>query len=149
MASLLTTVELPYPKDEHRLRPPADSALVARLAIEVGTTSSAGALVGFYQHCDGVDLPDIWNGYWLHPAELILRHRQEDPTGATIGFGSDGGGNTFALRIADGAVVLQRWWRPDEVVAPDFPAFLERLRLEVDAFVHHTQGWQFLDGGHQ
>jgi hypothetical protein len=64
MASLLTTfatVELPYPKDEHRLCPPADSTLVARLAIEVGTTSSAAALVGFYQHCDGVDLVGCGN----------------------------------------------------------------------------------------
>ncbi|MFD6423911.1 hypothetical protein [Streptomyces sp. NPDC060198] len=106
---------------------------------------ASGDLLTFYESVGEVALPDVGNGYFVHPARELLRRLSEegavfvpeadDPHGVVIG--SDGGGGLF---VADrgGAVHRTRTASPGgsefDRVADDLQEFLELLRAAVVRF---------------
>ncbi|GAA2475166.1 hypothetical protein [Winogradskya humida] len=107
--------------------PPGDNRIVAATSGEVDATVPH-SLIDFYRVIEEVSLPDVGNGYWIHPAD-------HDFSGGV--FASDGGGILFAVR-ADGTV-----WRSGtasrdgefEPVAEDLKDFLDQLRRAVIRFI--------------
>ena len=105
---------------------------------------------------DEVSLPDVWNGYFLGPAERIVR-AQSDPSSPRVVtwngepkevlvVGSDGGGALYCVVKAEAGPVLRLHevavseglavTPPGEIqqLAADFPDFLEELALAVQTF---------------
>ncbi|WBO61484.1 hypothetical protein [Streptomyces camelliae] len=91
---------------------------------------------------DSVSLPDIGNGYFIHPPSTVTAYLDE--YGAVplkngdhgIVFGSDGGGNLFAL-AANGTVHKSRtasWNDEFYAVAASLRDFLEQLHDVIDQF---------------
>jgi hypothetical protein len=103
----------------------------------------------FFGTVDEVSLPDAWNGYFLGPAEEVIRRFERRDPGRValeleahriIAIGSDGSGSYYAVDLdADGAVI-----RVSEAtvahgvlrgvvrnVPPDLDAFLEALVANV------------------
>ncbi|NWF29481.1 hypothetical protein HW130_25030 [Streptomyces sp. PKU-EA00015] len=101
------------------------------------------ALLSLFALIDGVSLPDIGNGYFIHPPSTVTAHLDE--YGAVpvengehgIVFGSDGGGNLFAL-TASGTVHKSRtasWNDEFYAVAVTLGDFLEQRRDVIEQFV--------------
>lgn len=112
------------------------------------------ALASFYSEVGEVSLPDIHNGYFIHPAErLPVAADWGLPTRVDVGsvghvstFGSDGGGGLFCLAHGSEAVY---YLPPGQIVegvyggglgrpkriAPDFATFLRLLLDAVRQFV--------------
>ncbi|MFC3385430.1 PqqD family protein [Couchioplanes azureus] len=141
-----------YPPGENVVRTaaPGDSSALP------GGTSVAGLhddLAAFYSRVEEVSLPDVGNGFFVHPLEDVVAGRVEgfQPTGlrgsvndAITVFGSDGGGGLFALnesgdrvyRLSGGSLVASVYEVDDSgvaVVATDLWAFLDHLLDEVRA----------------
>ena len=138
----LMRMDFGYPIDVQELRPAASSAGNVPLP-----------LAAVYQACDGLSLPDVHNGYFIAQSDRLddLRRRGVPVRLAVDGrcvpivvFGSDGGGNSFALREDDQSV----WFlpsdaevrrgtyvfnplRPPVLLAPTVSAFLWRLLDDV------------------
>ncbi|GGU42720.1 hypothetical protein [Streptomyces violascens] len=100
------------------------------------------ALLSLFAVIDSVSLPDIGNGYFIHPPSTVTAHLDE--YGAVplengdhgIVFGSDGGGNLFVL-AANGTVHKSRtatWNDEFYAVAAGLRDFLEQLRDVIDQF---------------
>ena len=159
----LRAVDLGYPQGQNMVRPPASSESVDMLRRETPLFGDAG-LYHLYEVCDGVTLPDVHNGYFIHAVALIARGvasgepRALSQPGAgseeVLVFGSDGGGGRFAVRrnplgevvhlasfgevrngVYDGRV---------RTLAPSVESFLERLHADLDAFIACTEGWSFM-----
>lgn len=99
----------------------------------------------FFSMVDEVSWPDIWNGYFLGPAdETVRRLRDQDPGTVMVDshehrslpIGSDGGGAYFVLDLDDSGVVrrVSDATVRDGIlrgvvkeVAPDLDSFLECL----------------------
>ncbi|MCR6484554.1 hypothetical protein M8542_17150 [Amycolatopsis sp. OK19-0408] len=131
-----------YPVGVNEVKPAAGGSRPACLPPE---------LFDLYAAIEEVSLPDVGNGYFVHP----LKEGAEDhrPTRLTrsvtdevVVFGSDGGGALFALsrtgrgvhRVAGGSWIGPG--RPYEdgdvtVVAPDVRRFLDFLLAELRAAV--------------
>ncbi|SCF30092.1 hypothetical protein [Micromonospora chokoriensis] len=112
------------------------------------------ALALFYDEVGEVSLPDIHNGYFIHPASRFpssvdwgLPVRVEaDSIGSVATFGSDGGGGFFSLVSADCSAY---YLPPGQVVdgiysgglgeprkiAHDLSEFLDRLLVVIRDFV--------------
>lgn len=100
-------------------------------------------LAVFYQVIDEVVLPDIGNGYFVHPVDHVCHSLDEEgrvllSTGAlaTV-FGSDGGGILFAM-ADDGKIHRSEAASRDsdfELVAEDLTDFLVQLRDAVIGFI--------------
>lgn len=100
------------------------------------------ALLSLFAVIDSVSLPDIGNGYFIHPPSTVTAHLHEygavplenDDHGLV--FGSDGGGNLFAL-AANGTVHKSRtasWNDEFYAVATSLRHFLEQLRDVIGQF---------------
>jgi hypothetical protein len=64
-------VDLGYPKGEHRVLDQKDPDSVADKCRLLGI-APASSLATFYAYCDGIDLPDVGNGYYvLSSTELV------------------------------------------------------------------------------
>jgi len=139
---------------------------------QVGPRSSAAELAGLrerlpwvpdglvaLQRCVGpISLPDISNGYFLHPVDGLIRRLDHDGGADQIGapftnnvdivvFGSNGGGDLYAIGTEDGLVYrlqdagyLRGVFRGTErgiiVVGKDLRDLLERFLAAVAAFAH-------------
>lgn len=138
LAELVATFEdrFGYPPGVNRVRPTdlQDRVFADELGRDMLTSASVAA---FYQVVGEVEMPDIGNGYFLHPARDVLRTYQaegavfipnaHDPHGMVIG--SDGGGILF---VADwgGAIHRSRAASVDsgfDQVADALPDFLDLL----------------------
>lgn len=108
------------------------------------------ALTGFYQAIHEVLLPDIGNGYFVHPLDHVLNELTQqglvslpDSTPGVV-FGSDGGGILHATSHS-GTIYRSRAASRDsdfELVATDLGEFLDQLRQVVKRFVATGQpGW--------
>jgi hypothetical protein len=159
----LRDIDLGYPQDENVLGPPAGPAALAEFASRAGLDPRS-PLVDFYRACSGVSLPDVHVGYFIHEPGLVLRgleggepRRLTGPYArAVVVFGTDGGGGRFALGadgdgevlyLGEGAVHDAVFDDADgqvQTLAPDLPAFLERLLADVEAFVNDEEGWEFM-----
>ena len=134
----------------NRLGPPAAEQALASLQAIV--PRPAADLIDFYRCIGQVSLPDVGNGYFIHPADLVAR-QAADGEPRRIGppheldvlvFGSDGGGALYAVPAAKPGPVyrLRECTIKDriaiagdiQVVAVDYRTFLQRLQIAVEAF---------------
>lgn len=110
------------------------------------------ALVDFYSTVGEVSLPDVHNGYFIHPVQAVLdadetipAHVEDGVGKEVVTFGSDGGGGLFCVAVPDGAVYHLPPGRVEDgvfygggdksgVVATDFAGFLARLLAVVREF---------------
>jgi len=134
----------------NQLGPPAAEQALALLQAIV--PRPAADLIDFYRCIGQVSLPDIGNGYFIHPADLVAR-QAADAEPRRIGppheldvlvFGSDGGGALYAVPAAKPGPVyrLRECSIKDgiaiagdiQVVAVDYRTFLQRLEIAVETF---------------
>jgi hypothetical protein len=120
-------------------------------------------LISFYSQFNGAQFPDLWNGYFFHPINLMLRTREDIPSRVEgtlcrdiLQFGSDGGGNLFAvslepkpevLYLPQGSIrksVYRDSMRPMSILADDFDGFLKRFSEDLRAFVEDTPDWKYM-----
>jgi hypothetical protein len=147
---------------EHLIRPPADPEGIQALTQEI--PSLPEDLVDLYRLADGLSLPDVHVGYFVHPVAAVIRGAASGEPRSLEGmdhaqvlvFGSDGGGGRFALRLDTGAVlhlsssgavqtgVFDAVRHPPRVVAKDLAGFLDRLAEDVDAFIEGKDSWSFM-----
>jgi hypothetical protein len=129
--------------------PPAEQALASLQAI---VPRPAADLSDFYRCIGQVSLPDIGNGYFIHPADLVARqaaHGEPRRIGPpheldVLVFGSDGGGALYAVPAATPGPVyrLRECSIKDgialagniQIIAVDYRTFLQRLGIAVEAF---------------
>ncbi len=134
----------------NQLGPAASEQVMTSLAALQPTP--AQDLLAFYQNVGEVSLPDVGNGYFIHPPALVRQHAQAGELhriGSPVDvevlvFASDGGGALYALPAAEaGPVYRLRDCAPRDgvagargvqVVAEDLQAFLQSLKLAVETF---------------
>lgn len=134
----------------NQLGPPAAEQGLASLQAIV--PCPAGDLIDFYRRVGQVSLPDVGNGYFIHPADLVVR-QAADGEPRRIGppheldvlvFGSDGGGALYAVPAAKPGPVyrLRECAIKDgtalagdiQIIAVDYRTFLQRLEIAVETF---------------
>nr|BFE60283.1 hypothetical protein GCM10020063_048090 [Dactylosporangium thailandense] len=140
--------------DDHQVGPPASDADLALLRQRMPWTPDE--IVALHRHVGPVSLPDIGNGYFIHaldglPAVLDQQDRADQIGGPfaenidVVVFGSNGGGDLYAMAVTDGRVfrlrdaaylggVYDGTARGITVVGADLRDFLERLLSAVTAF---------------
>ena len=121
-------------------------------------------IISFYKMCNGLYLADVYNGYFIWPIEIVIRNL--DTIGPTkvsapydykiLGFGDNGGGERFALRIdrdgevlflPEGAVQDFTYEAEDKairVISKDFLGFLTRLQADFRADLSGDSSWVYL-----
>jgi hypothetical protein len=135
----------------NQLGPPATEQALASLQAIV--PRPAADLIDFYRWIGQVSLPDVGNGYFIHPADLVARQaaggepRRIGPPHELdiLVFGSDGGGALYAVPAAKpGPVYRLREYSINngialagniKIIAVDYRTFLQRLQTAVDTFV--------------
>jgi hypothetical protein len=134
----------------NQLGPPAaDQALASLQAI---VPRPAADLIDFYRRIGQVSLPDVGNGYFIHPADLVARQATAAEPGRigppheldVLVFGSDGGGALYAVPAAKPGPVyrLRECSVKDgialaadiQIIAADYRTFLRRLEIAVETF---------------
>lgn len=159
----LKDLDLGYPLGENAIRFPGDEISLRKL-LESSVAPAARDFIEFYRRCDGLNLPDVHVGYFLHPLRLVLDSEvRGEPvrisgvgSGEILTFGSDGGGGKFALRrnaagevlyLAAGAVhsgVFDGERTPARVLSDSFSGFLAMLGADIRAFVEGRSPWRYL-----
>lgn len=124
------------------------------------------ALRPLYSVFDGLSLPDVWNGYFIDQSERFASGVDHDdptqlkgePTRRICVFGSNGGGGRFALDLDDetiyylpssGAVYEDRVFQADRLepvvrLAGSVMEFLDRLKADIEAFVHSKENHTYM-----
>jgi hypothetical protein len=134
----------------NQLGPPAAEQALASLQAIV--PRPAADLIDFYRCIGQVSLPDVGNGYFIHPADLVAR-QAADGEPRRIGppheldilvFGSDGGGALYAVPAAKPGPVyrLRECSIKDgiasagdiQIIAMDYRTFLQHLESAVETF---------------
>lgn len=132
--------------------PPAAAEALASLAAL--RPAPARELLLFYESIGEVSLPDVGNGYFIHPPRLVAGQAQAGGPRRigppfdvdVVAFASDGGGALYALPAAgagpvyrlrdcallDGAAVASAGGA--EAAAGDLREFLQHLKLAVGTF---------------
>ncbi|MEU8001680.1 hypothetical protein AB0B66_11005 [Catellatospora sp. NPDC049111] len=145
-----------YPCGEHTLGAAAGQAeLVAMTAGDLRHVMPS-ELLNWCRRVREVSLPDVGNGLFLHPPDLIVAHAlaegvqwMADGNGRrerVVVFGSDGGGTLYALNLTGTAVhrlppgeVLDGVYRSADlradIIAPHLVGFLDLLREAVHEHV--------------
>nr|WTA64741.1 SMI1/KNR4 family protein [Micromonospora sp. NBC_00855] len=146
--------DFPFEADHHQVGPPAPRAEIALLRQR--SPWMPEDLVALHRQVGPVTLPDICNGYFVHPLKELLALLDVQDRADVIGepgadgidvvvFGSNGGGDLYALATTDGRVfrlrgtsyvggVYARTRNGVIVVGADLRDFLERLLSTVNAF---------------
>ncbi|GAA0902986.1 hypothetical protein GCM10009557_78940 [Virgisporangium ochraceum] len=143
----------PYEPDGHHVGPPATQAELAGLRERLPWVPDE--LVALHRHVGPVWLPDIGNGHFLHSVDLMVgaveggrADRIAEPLADSVEvvvFGSNGGGDLFAVATGDGRVYRLREaayhggvYSGTEygvtVVGDDLGDHLDRLLAAVEAF---------------
>ncbi len=155
-------IDFGFPVGNNRVLPPGPSDEVPRTLAEVGLEHDP-AIIQFYTCCNGICLPGVHNGYFISAIEnLSSQNSNNVPRRITgfyeaevVNFGSTGGGEYFVIRKdAMDVLYLPHGFMEDGVyhgvsgrvaiLANDFSGFLERLLLDVQAFVRDTRGHKFI-----
>jgi hypothetical protein len=146
----------PFEAGDHSVGPPSSVAELA--ALREGMPWVPDELFALYRFVGPVSLPDITNGYFLYPPDSVIGNLYHDDGRADrigepfaddvdiVVFGSNGGGDLYALATPDGDPV----YRFDEavyefgiyhgtergitVVGEDLRHFLEEFLAAVEAF---------------
>lgn len=135
----------------NELRPPASEDELAALAA-LGT-AAARDLAALYENTGEVSLPDVGNGYFIHPPDAVMRDRTDflrrigPPWDVDVLlFGSDGGGALYVLPLAEAgpvyrlrdcavvAGVADPRSAEAQIAARDLQDFLRRLREAVSEY---------------
>lgn len=134
-------IDIGYPKEPHIVIDQKKS-FPEQDMIDLFNVSPSSCLFGFYRICDGVELPDIDNGYFIYGVEEMISVNTMDSEPnhfsdkAIIVFGADGGGGRFALMIDTDQIyylppaeVLNREYRGQnaKLVAPSLDRFISYL----------------------
>jgi hypothetical protein len=146
----------PFEADDHVVGPPSSSAELAALC--EGMPWLPDDLLALYRVVGPVSLPDIANGYFVHPPDGLLGDPYRDGGRAdrigeplaqdvdVVVFGSNGGGDLYALAATGGGPVYRLReaaygdgiYRGTEcgitVVGNNLGDFLGRLLAAVEAF---------------
>jgi hypothetical protein len=134
----------PFEPGEQRIGPPASAAELAELRERLPWIPAD--LVTLQRTVGPVSLPDIDNGYFLHPVDTIIGSVEGDGPDRidepVVVFGSNGGGDLYALGIRDGRVFRLRgagyvggvYEGGVTEAGTDLGDFLTRLLAEVTAF---------------
>lgn len=155
----LTDIDLGYPQHGNTVAPPTDGA--AALLAEAGLSGIEG-LVELYSACDGVSMPDVHNGYFIHPLRrpLNVGDPNSEPRAVLAGdeipvllIGSTGGGDLFVVERQSGRVLVlppglindgRYEGRRIRVVADTIIKFLDILISDAEAFVRGDRGHWYL-----
>ncbi len=149
----LADLDFGYPLDTNEVIGPQPSP-----------TQVPAGLEDLYAVCDGVSMPDVYVGYFLDSAaEVAARPARGEPThiegAARIPisvFGTDGGGNRFALGpggaiyyLPSSGAVLNGTFYEDHLVKASVKAatlldFLWLLYGDVKAFIHDEKGHVYI-----
>lgn len=152
-----------YPLGDNIVRSPGNKTLLPHLMTISGLASSS-PFISFFEQCDGLNLPDVYVGYYIHTLEGILRGiengepvRISEPIDCKIiVFGSDGGGGRFAMRVDEhnevlylpvGAVyhgTFDGQTRHIKLLSDDFIGFLKRLKSDIKSFIENEKGWEYM-----
>ncbi len=160
----LAEIDIDYPIGENTIRLPKNKDIVNLYLSNIGYSNNK-SLLNFYLACDGLSWPDVYNGYFINSIEKLNEKEQlqkEIPVKVTgiyedsiIVFGSDGGGEYFAIRknhddilklligpvhngIYDGNSGKVR------IIGETLSEFLERLLADLKAFVLNEDGHTYL-----
>jgi hypothetical protein len=96
-------------------------------------------LTTMYWVIDEISLPDVENGYFVHPASLVADHFREygavqiDGEEPALVFASDGGGHLFAL-AGSGRIwrsTTASWLDQFDLAAAGLQEFLEGLSRQI------------------
>jgi hypothetical protein len=134
----------------NELGPPASREAVASLATL--RPAPARDLLALYRSVGEVSLPDVGNGYFIHPPCLVIQHRQRgEPRHIgppfdvdVLVFASDGGGALYAFPVAEAGPVYRlrdcAIWDGAadaggvQTVADDLQEFLQHLGTAIDTY---------------
>jgi len=129
-----------YPPGDNRITSPDDGPTARKINAHPDT---APDLTLFYQVIYEVLLPDIGNGYYIHPAGHLLDelvYAGPARLGGSVSgvvFASDGGGILYAIAPV-GTIYRSTAASRDsgfEVIATDLTSFLDQLRQAVMRFI--------------
>jgi hypothetical protein len=158
----LERLDLGYPLGENLVVPPMPLSVI-ETSLQNAKLEGRHDLREFHAKCNGVRLPDVHNGYFLHSLDSLARHGRRDDihevlgpvSGSVVVIGSSGGGDLFTLRrrkwdvlcLPPGPVHAGRYDGTRAAVrrvAGDFGSFLGRLVADVEAFICDTPSHSFL-----
>lgn len=144
------SVDLGYPKDEHLVLDQENQGLGNAVCDELGLTGSS-TLREFYGICDGIQLPDVGNGFFIYSlAEFCSINKMISEPNKIGGkpivvIGTDGGGGRFVcvsdsdevLYLAPAEVSSNREYLGTnvEVIADTMGGFIRYLIHEVTTLV--------------
>jgi hypothetical protein len=143
-----------YPCGENTVAGPASLLELSALTVGALRSIMPSDLVAWYRQVSQVSLPDVANGYFIHPPGLVVAHAGGEGIRQITGrheaqvvvFASDGGGTLYAVRSAcgtpvyrlpPGSVVDGVYSSNDpryDIVASDLAGFLDLLRAAVHSF---------------
>ena len=124
-------------------------------------------LESIYSVFDGVSLPDVHIGYFIDSASRTASAAERGEPTVVEGkeriaihvFGSDGGGGRFALGLCDGAIYylpssgavkdgtfIEDYSTPVRQIAASIMDFLDRLKMDIEAFVRDECDHEFMVG---
>jgi hypothetical protein len=146
--------QFPFEASDHRVGPAVSATELGLLRRRVSWMPDD--LIALHRHVGPVTLPDINNGFFLYPVDRLLdvldQQGRPDRIGEpftehidVIAFGSNGGGDLYAMAVTDGRVfriqdasyvggVYDGTNRGVTVVGTDLSDFLERLLDAVTGF---------------
>ncbi|MFD9573469.1 hypothetical protein ACFWBI_26940 [Streptomyces sp. NPDC059982] len=129
----------------HGFEPGSNEVVLAseasRPATLVELTPVLSDLTTMYWVIAEVSLPDVENGYFVHPASLVADHFREygavqiDGEEPALVFASDGGGHLFAL-AGSGRVwrsTTASWFDQFDLAAAGLQEFFEELSQQISA----------------
>lgn len=143
--------------------PVEDVALFAQVEERYGTKIPE-QIAHFWRHCGGLDLTEVYNSYFIWSLSMMMRTQMEyvplyidSKAGKRIlTFGSDIGGELFAVDMEDGGKILflqtngvadnvyHSYEGSVHVIAPDFYTFLERIVEDTKAELRGDPNWKFM-----
>lgn len=154
----LMEIDFGYPLGDNEVASPGEGKVSAAVFDRMANEAARKQLASIYAQCDGFSLPDVHVGYFLKPAaELESYDRDSEPdtlllNGArgVLPLGSTGGGDLFVIDGQTGKVLLlppgplqdglyDASGLAVREVAASLEHFIERLLLDVRAFVHDTE----------
>lgn len=155
--------DLGYPHSPNVVLPPGDKDLLHQLLAEAKLNEDP-QIGAFYELCDGISCPDIWNGYFIHTTKLALRSLRTWPVEISgpiackiLVFGSDGGGGLFAMQMdgpgkilylpvdgVTGDAVFDGSLNPVKFISHDFFGFLDRVLADFRAFIDDRPAWIYM-----
>jgi hypothetical protein len=137
--------------ESDRLAPPAPD-----------TSGVAQELGAFYATANGLDAPNVGNGYFIDPIERFRSRGERGEPESIQGdvgvqvFGSDGGGGRFALGPSGAVVylhsegeIVEKVYYPSRAfpvreLATNFPLFICAIRDDIRAFVERRPEHEYL-----